>query len=307
MNSGPIAFLDGDWLPYQEMRLPVWDAGFVWGATVTEQLRTFGGRIFRFDEHLQRLEQSLRIMDIVPGFSAADFSDVTRRLVASNYPLLDHGDLGICIFVTPGAYPAFCPHEDPGPSVGVHSYPLRISNWAKAYKSGQRTVTTAIRQVSEHCWPAALKCRSRVHYYLANRSARQTEAASVPILLSDDGMIRETPIANVIAAINQELVSPPLDKILSGISLDFVRQLAHDLGIPFHFRELTVADLATADEVLLTSTPFCLLPTTFLNGRPIAGGIPGVLFQQLIDRWSDTVGIDILDQATTSIHAEGRR
>src|SRR5580692_12685910 len=121
----PIAFLNAKILPAQEATLPIDDAGFALGATVTEQLRTFGGRLFRLDRHLGRLSKSLDICSLDPGLTRDDFSRIAQKLVAHNHPLLAPGDdLGLCIFVTPGPYAALSAGRSGGPTVGLHTFPL---------------------------------------------------------------------------------------------------------------------------------------------------------------------------------------
>jgi branched-subunit amino acid aminotransferase/4-amino-4-deoxychorismate lyase len=88
-----------------------------------------------------------------------------------------------------------------------------------------------------------------------------------------------------------------LSKILRGISLTVAVELAKQFDIPSIHRELTTDDVASAEEVLLTSTPLCLLPVTQLNGRPIGLGRPGEVFRRLIGAWSEMVGVDIVAQA----------
>jgi len=76
-----------------------------------------------------------------------------------------------------------------------------------------------------------------------------------------------------------------------------VIELAGQLGIPTIRRDLTLTAVASAEEVLLSSTPPCLLPVTRLDGRPVASGKPGGVFGRLLGSWSDLVGVDILAQA----------
>jgi branched-subunit amino acid aminotransferase/4-amino-4-deoxychorismate lyase len=85
--------------------------------------------------------------------------------------------------------------------------------------------------------------------------------------------------------------------VLHGISLSEMIELAQRMGIPFKYRDLTVDDVATADEVMLSSTPLCLLPVTRFNNRPIGSGAPGPIFARIMDAWSEAVGIDIVQQA----------
>ena len=298
MPREPVAFLDGDWIPPQELCIPATDAGFVLGITVAEQMRTFGGRLFRADEHLRRLEHSLRIVGVTPGYSAGELQTLAEELVDRNYPLLAEGDdLGLSLFVTPGPYSTFHP-EGGNPLVGMHTYPLAFQLWADRYDAGQTLMVTEVTQVPGSCWPAELKCRSRMHYHLADQRARQMEAGSRALLLDTEGCVSEASTANVVIYRQGEgVVSPPSEAILPGISVAVLRELAERHGISFVHRPLHVADVLSADEVWLTSTSPCLLPVTRCNRLPIGKGEPGPVGKQLLSAWSDLVGLDIRQQA----------
>jgi len=298
MNA-PFAYLNGRWIPVSEAAISVGDAGFVLGATVAEQLRSFAGVLFHLDEHLARLERSLDILGLDIGMTRDQLAQVADELVARNYPLLPAGgDLGLSIFATPGVYPAYAESAADGPTVCLHTYPLPFRLWAKKYREGQSLRTTEIEQVSPRCWPREMKCRSRRHNYLADRRADAVEPHARALLLDADGFVTEASTANLLVYRRQEgLISPPADKILHGISLSTVVELARRLGIPFIERELTPDAVAEADEAMLCSTPWCLMPVVRLNGRPIGGGHPGAVFEQLIESWSALVAVDIRKQA----------
>src|SRR4029079_9062840 len=98
-----MAYHRGQWIPASQAVIPVYDAGFVLGATVTEQLRTFRGELFRLPEHLERLRASLELSGIEPQESLSDIADIAARIVAHNFPLVHpDDDLGLCLFITPG-------------------------------------------------------------------------------------------------------------------------------------------------------------------------------------------------------------
>jgi branched-chain amino acid aminotransferase len=295
----PIAFFNGQWIPASAAAISLDDAGFVQGTTVAEQLRTFGGKLFRLPQHLARLARSLEIVGVEPGMTLEQLVGIAEELAARNHALLPPGDdLGLSIVVTPGVYPTFASPGTNRPTLCLHTYRLPFYLWAKKYRQGQRLATTGVQQVSERCWPSALKCRSRMHYYLADRQAACIDPDARALLLDAQGFVAEASTANVLIYRTAEgLVSPPLSKILHGISLSVVAELAGQLGIPFRERDLMIDDVATAEEVLLTSTSTCILPVTQLNGRSIGAGRPGRAFSRLISAWSATVGLDIAAQA----------
>ena len=147
------------------------------------------------------------------------------------------------------------------------------------------------------CWPIRAKVRSRLHYHLADREADAAEPGARAVLLHLDGRVSETSTANVAVVRGGTITTPPPEDALPGVSLRHVRGLAESLGIAWECRSLGVADLAAASEILLTSTPNCILPATRFDGRPVGIGAPGPVYRAIIDAWSTDVGLDIAAQA----------
>jgi branched-subunit amino acid aminotransferase/4-amino-4-deoxychorismate lyase len=293
-----VAWVDGRFVPPAEAVIPVGDAGFVFGATVTEQLRSFGGRLFLPAGHAARFRRSLEIVGIEPAWPVAHLFEVAAEVTARCHaagPV--EGDLGVVVFATPGDAPA--QHGGrPGTSrVLIHAFPLAFASWAGAYETGVVLRSVSTTQIPPSCWPIELKCRSRMHYHLADREARAAEPGARALLLHADGRVSETSTANVVVVVNGALRTPPAGDALAGISLAHLHTLAHGLGIGWQERSLSLADLAAADEILLTSTPNCLLPVTRLDGQAVGDGRPGPLFAQLLAAWGGDVGIDIATPA----------
>ncbi|MDZ4779690.1 MAG: aminotransferase class IV [Planctomycetia bacterium] len=295
----PLAYLSGQWLPAEQAAIPLSDAGFVLGTTVTERLRTFRGKLFRLPHHLVRLEHSLRIVGVEPHESSADLAECASELAAHNYALLPDGtDLGLSILITPGGYSAAGGVSERRPLVCLHTDSLPFRNWASAYESGVSLVITDIMQVPASCWPPELKCRSRMHYYLADRAAEMKQPGAKALLLNERGEVAETSIANIIALRKDEgLVTPPKNDVLPGITLGVVEELARNLGVPFHYRVMRLEDLLTAEEVLLASTPWCLLPVHALDGQTFSAKAPGPIFKKLLAAFNHEAGLQIAQQA----------
>lgn len=298
-RSEPIAYLNGRMVPQSQAAVPLSDAGFVQGATVTEQLRTFGGKLFRGAEHWRRLARSLEIVGVDPRISPEQLDaiacDVVERNLAFDPP---GGELGLGVFVTPGPYATLAGDDAAGPTVCVYSYALPFRLWAAGYEAGVTTVTSSIRQVPGDCWPAELKCRSRMHYYLAEQEAARKQPGAKAILLDHGGCLSETSTANILLHVaGQGLITPPESASLTGITLEFVSELASQLGIAFERRPIPADEIHSADEMLLTSTPSGLLPAVECDGRPIGTGSPGQVYRQLLAAFSKAVGVDLAQQA----------
>ncbi len=291
--SEQLAYLSGTFLPVSALALSVDDLGFVQGACVSERLRTFRGTLFRLDEHLERLTNSLKILEISLEQPLSRIGEIAQQLVAHNgSSLLEGDDLGLSLFVTPGV-PSI-----PRATIGMYTYPLPFGQWSSHYTQGQALTETGIRQVPPSCWPPALKCRSRMHYYLADQRADKLDRGSRAILLDQEGCVSEASTANIV--MYQEghgFVSPPQHKILPGVSLSVLTELASHLEIPMHYRDFRLEDLAAAGEIMLCSTSPCVWPVTRLNGQPTRGSRERPVFHRLLAAWNDLVGLDIAAQA----------
>jgi branched-chain amino acid aminotransferase len=287
------AYFNGSWIPDSELRIGVDDAGFLLGATVTERLRTFRGQVFRADEHLRRLRHSLEIVDLRPEEITAQIAAAIQDFVVRNNSRLSpEDDWSIVAFATPGV------SGENSPTVCVHGYPLPYKRWASQYEEGVRVAISDVRQIPPQSLPPELKCRSRMHFYLADHRAALAQSGARAVLLDEDGFIAEATTANVFVFREGEgLVSPPPKHILWGVSLGVVQELAAKLNIPFVTRPLAVDDLRSATEAMLTSTSVCVLPLVECEGRPIGDGRPGPVFRKLLAAWSELVGVEISEQA----------
>jgi branched-subunit amino acid aminotransferase/4-amino-4-deoxychorismate lyase len=201
-------------------------------------------------------------------------------------------DWAIAAFVTPGVA------GSGKPTVCVYGFPLLFHQWATKFDTGVSVVISEHRQVPANCWPSELKCRSRMHYYLADLEADKRRPGARAIVLDQDGYVAEATTANVIVYREGEgLISPPLDNILLGVSLGVVKELAANLHLPFAMRQLSVDEFCAADEALLASTSICVLPIVECEGQPIGAGRPGPIHRRLLASWGALVGLDIAAQA----------
>ena len=296
--SEPFVYLNHEFVPASRAHLNIYDAGIVLGATVTEMIRTFRKRLFRLPDHLQRLAGSLRYVRFEIGISMDDFAAALEDLVARNAALLeDHEELGLVVFITAGENPSYAGNAAANarttPTVCAHTFPLPCEMWVDGMTNGAHVVTPCIRHVPPQCFDTKMKYRSRMHYYLAEQEARLVDPNAMPLLLDLDGNVTETSGANFLIVEEGEIVSPTLRNILPGISRKVVMELASRLGIPFVERDFQVFNVINAQEAFVTTTPYCMMPVTKVNGISIGSGKPGPVFRQLLAAWSEDVSLDI--------------
>jgi len=302
----PIAYLNGELIPQSEAKLPVYDAGIVLGATVTEMIRTFRRTPFRLEDHVARLYRSMKYVRFEVELPPEQMVAATLEVLQHNAALLPEGkELGIIQFVTAGTFSAYAGSaggsEKMVPTVCIHTFPLPLHLWAGACERGLHAVTPSNRHVPPQCIDPKMKYRSRLHYWLAEQEAKAVDPDAATLLLDLDGNVTEFSGGNILIAADGSIVSPTTRNILPGVSRQVVIELAGELQIPFVERDLQVYDVCNADEAFETSTPFCLMPVTRINGIAIGNGKPGPLWSMLLDAWTAKVGVDIVGQ----IRADG--
>jgi branched-chain amino acid aminotransferase len=302
----PLVYLNGQMVPASQARIAYYDAGVVLGATVTEQTRTFHLRPFRLNDHLDRLFRALRYTRLDIGMSQEALACISLDVLKQNARMLAPGDeLGLIQFVTAGEYTTYAPGPArTAPTVCVHTFSLPFKMWAVKMQAGAHLVTPSIRHVPPQCVDPKMKCRSRMHYYLAENEAHLADPDAAALLLDLDGHIAETNAANFLMVARGAIHSPTTRNTLPGISRTVVMELATQLGIAFIERDIQVFEAVNADEAFLSSTPYCLMPVARINGLPIGDGKPGPVYHRLMEAWSEMVGLDIFQQI---IHGANRR
>jgi branched-chain amino acid aminotransferase len=298
----PVAWLNGKLIAAAQAAVPVGDLGVVAGASVTEFLRTFRHEPFRLRDHLARLMASLELLEFSTQVDESTLRAAVEAVAAHNHELIPpHHELGLIAFVTAGQNLTYLgaagrDHIGHG-TVCVHSFPLPFELWAHRYTEGQHLATVGVSPLPGSAVDPRAKHRNRLHWLRADREARTKHDGSSSILATTDGYLTETSSGNVFVLNGNTLRTPREEFVLGGISRTTLIELAEALDIDVEEADLTAEDLAAADEVLTTSSPYCVLPVTQFNGRPIGSGEPGPLFRRLIAAWSDSVGVDIVRQA----------
>jgi len=297
----PLVFLNNNLIPASQAHLAIFDAGVVMGATVTEMTRTFKQQPFRLGDHLDRLFRSLKYTRMEIGLSKEQLAAASRELITHNAALADPDDeLGLIHFVTAGELAVYAGSAGRSarmtPTVCAHTFPMPFELWAGKLDTGAHLVTPSIRHVPPQCFDPKMKYRSRMHYYLADKEAQLVDPDAVALLLDLAGNVTETSGANFLIVERGTIVSPTLVNTLPGISRATVIELAAKLGIPFVEKDIQVHSVMNADEAFTTSTPFCALPVTKINGVAIGSGKPGPIWRRLMTAWSELVGVDIEKQ-----------
>jgi branched-subunit amino acid aminotransferase/4-amino-4-deoxychorismate lyase len=212
-------------------------------------------------------------------------------------------ELVINVFITAGeseVHSAGLAVHPGRPTVCVSSRPLDDRSCAAQYAQGLALSVPSVRHIPAAIIDPHIKYRSRLHWYLADQESRRIDPGSEALLLDLDGYVTETSRGNIFGVFQNELKTPSAATTLAGVSQEVVLELAGPLGLRASRSNMTVEEIASADEILLSSTTACLVPVTRLNQAPVGSGKPGPIWRRLIDAWSASVGVDIVQQALSA-------
>ena len=298
-----IVYLNGDFIPENEARLPFRDRGVKYGDAVFDTTRTFNHKIFKLREHLERLYRSLRYIGIDPGLTLDEMASITEEVVDRNLPLIaDDEDYWVSQRITRGiidpnersAWPDYV-----GPTVIVECLPLPLASRAKLFRDGIDVVVPATRRTA----PDMVSPRAKTHNYLnlimADLEVSAQDAEAFALLLDHNGNIAEGRGSNIFFVADGRLVTPHERYVLPGVSRQTVIELAESEGIPFAETDYDLFDAYNADEAFITSTSFCICPCRSINGREFASGaVPGPVTKRLMDAYVRLVDFDWVSQYT---------
>lgn len=273
-----VVYLNGEFVPHAEARIPVDDRGFLFADGVYEVALAYDGRLYEMDAHLRRLEQGLRALRI-EWDGAAELAGIAERLLDENQ--LRTGTAAVYIQVTRGAAPRA--HHFPAPAVAPTVYvaarPFR-PHAPSVYENGVAAIT-----VPDTRWTRCdIKSVSLLANVLANQQAK--DAGAFEALFVRDGVVIEGSHSNLMAVFDGTIVTyPPCNYILRGITRDRVLELAAELGIPAVEGPIFADRLYDADELFLTGTTTEVMPVVRVDGRSIGSGKPGPITNRLFEAY----------------------
>jgi len=262
-----MIFLNGAFMPLAEAKIPVLDRGFLFGDGAYEVIPVYSRRPFRLDDHLQRLQNTLDGMRLPNPHSAAEWARLITEVIARNAPQ----DQSIYLQVTRGA-DVKRDHAFPknvAPTVFIMSSPLTTPPQAQR-ESGIAAVSAA-----DNRW---LRCDLKTTALLSNVLLRQlaVDAGAVETILLRDGWLTEGAASNIFVVRDGVLLAPPKNHLmLPGITYDVVLELAASHQLPHEVRQISEAEVRTADELWMTSSTKEVLPITTLDGTAVGTGRPG--------------------------------
>jgi branched-chain amino acid aminotransferase len=293
MSEELLVYLDGEFVPESEAKISVFDHGFLYGDGVFEGIRAYNGRVFRLKEHVDRLYDSAKAIDLDIPVSKEEFIEIILETLRKNKlrdayirPIVTRGvgDLGLD------------PRKCGKPSIIVITKP-----WGKLYgdlyERGLTAITVGIRRNSFDALPPNIKSLNYLNNVLAKIEAN-AKGGDEAIFLDRNGYVSEGSGDNIFIVKNGAITTPPTINNLRGITREVVIEIIRSLGIPFKEANIGLYDLYTADEVFVTGTAAEIAPIVVIDGRKIGNGKPGRITKKLMEEFrkvTESEGIPIYE------------
>lgn len=255
-----IVFFNGKWIPEKKAVVPITDHGFLYGDGVYETLRVYNGKPFLLGDHLRRLNHSMLGVRLSPPMSLVQLGYAVQKTIELN----KHKEAVVRITITrgPGEY-GFDPSLCSSPTVVISSRPLKPYP-AEYYKKGILAAVVSVRRNSPDALPPWIKSTSCLNGILAKMESLDL-AAQEALMLGPDKNLTEGTVSNVFLTRKNCVMTPRLDDgLLAGVTRDWVCRLVREGGYELQQKRLGLPDLASADEVFLTSTIMEIMPVSRL-------------------------------------------
>src|ERR1043165_7740128 len=276
-------YVDGKFFAEQDAKVSVFDHGLLYGDGIFEGIRFYNGRVFRLEEHLERLWDSARSICLEVPMTMPAMTEALLETVRQN----DLRDGYIRLVVTRGVGNlGLNPVQCKKPSVIIIAAPIALYP-KEVCERGLTVVTCATRRTN----PAALNPAVKSLNYLNNVMARieaNIAGADEALMLNDAGNVAECTADNVFIIKHGQIFTPPISAgALRGITRSVVFEIADELGIKITETDITRHDVFVADECFLTGTAAEVIPVIKADGRTIGTGKPGSITMRMIERFRE--------------------
>ena len=280
-----LVWLNGELLPQSQAKVSVYDHGFLYGDGIFETLRAYGGKVFRLEDHLERLDKSARAIYLEMPWQREELAAAIQKTMEANK--IQEGYIRISISRGEGPL-GLDPKVCPTPTVVVMA--KEIAPYPVEYREkGVEIALVSVRRNIPEALSPQIKSMNFLNNILAKVEASQ-RGAFEGIMLNQEGYLTEGTVSNLFLVQQGKLLTPPASAgVLEGITRQVVIEAAEKLQIPFQEINLTRYDLYNAQEVFLTNSSLEVMPVTKADGRPIANGLPGTITQQLAREYKNFI------------------
>ena len=275
-----LCYLNGEYTALADAKVSVLDRGFLFGDGIYEVVPVYGGRLFRFSEHMARLSRSLAKVRIPNPFDDAQWLERCRHLSAALVDKTGAADQLIYLQVTRGV--ALRDHVMPP---GLEPTVFMMVSRMNPASAEQRHHGVAWVSARDFRWERGdIKSVSLLGNVLARQISADKGAAET--IMFRDGHLTEAAASNVWIVQEGAVLGPPKSEhVLEGIRVELIRELCEEVGVAYNLRPIAESEVVAADEIMLSSATKEVLPVTSLDGQPVGHGAlrgkPGPVYAKL--------------------------
>ncbi|MEC7921243.1 MAG: aminotransferase class IV [Chloroflexota bacterium] len=298
-NLERVTYFNGNYVPENEAKVHFRDRSFKYGDGVFDMTRTFGHKIFKIEEHVERLYKSLNYMDIKIDISKNEMVDISKAVLEKNLHLLGpNEDYWVGQRISRGVDRVGGEQWDldGGPTVIVECAPLPLKPRASLYETGIKVWTPSTRRTPFQSMSPRAKTHNYINLILGDNEVKRIDKDAWAILLDLNGNITEGMGSNIFTVVGETVYTPKSQHVLGGISRETVIEQAGKIGINVIEKDIEVYEAINSDEVFLTSTSLCICPVTFFNGKKVGNETYGPITKRLIESYKDLVSYDFVNQ-----------
>jgi branched-chain amino acid aminotransferase len=277
--SGQYVSINGELIPKEQAAVPLYDHGVLYGDGVFEGIRVYNNRVFKLNEHVARLYNSAKAINVNLPVPA----EVLRSNILETVKANGHQNGYIRVTATRGTGLGLDPkHIKTAANVYISCEQLALYP-QEMYDNGLVVVTVSTRLPSPDVIDPRAKCTGKYINNILAKSEANRAGAGEGLMLTREGYVGEATGDNIFLVKDGKLLTPPATiGILQGITRDTVIELAAAAGIVVEEPIMTQYDVYTADEVFLTGTAAEVIPAVLIDGRTIGDGKPGPITRRLI-------------------------
>ena len=298
-RSERTVYFNGDYIPESQAKVPFRDRSFKYGDGVFDMTRTFGHKIFKIKEHVDRLYESLNYMSIHIDLPKKEMIDISNKVLEINLPLINNKeDYWVGQRISRGTDKVGGEQWDidGGPTIIVECAPLPLKPRASLYETGIKVWTPSVRRTPFQSMSPRAKTHNYINLILGDNEVKNIDEEAWAVLLDINGNLTEGMGSNIFTVSNNILYTPKTQSVLGGISRETVVNLARKIGIKVIEKDIEIFEAINSDEMFLTSTSLCVCPVSFFNGKKIGENIFGPITKSLIKAYSDFVEFDFVSQ-----------
>ena len=273
-------YLNGEFTTLPQAKVSVMDRGFIFGDGIYEVVPVYSGKPFRFADHMARMGRSLGELRIANPKSRGEWREIVDGLIERYAKTLGRPaaetDQLVYIQITRGVA-----MRDHVMIPGLEPTVFAMTNRLAMYGAEERAKGFACITADDFRWKKAnVKSTSLAGAVLARQMS--ADVGAVETIMFRDGFLSEAAASNVWIVKGGTVLGSPRDNlVLEGIRYGLIEQLCRDSGVSFELRRITRDEVFAADEVLLSSATKEIIPVTQLDGRPVANGKPGPIYDSL--------------------------